>query len=53
VSGEDNRNDSNRWQRRQRRRQAERERQKKHGATIKRVYRDAILKRLKARKKPR
>jgi hypothetical protein len=40
-----------RWQRRERRKQTERQRQQKHGATLKRVYRDAILKRLKARKK--
>ncbi len=43
---------ANRWQRRERRRQAERQRLKKHGAAIKRVYRDALLKRLKARKSP-
>jgi hypothetical protein len=41
-----------RWQRRERRRQAERSRQKKHGAAIKRVYRDAIRNRLTARKNP-
>ena len=51
MSENDGRGRSGRWQRRQRRRQAERQRQKKHGATIKRVYRDAILKRLKAGKK--
>ena len=42
---------SGRWQRRERRRLAERQRLKKHGAAIRRVYRDAILKRLKARRK--
>jgi hypothetical protein len=42
---------SNRWQRRERRRQTERQRQQKHGAGLRRVYRDAILKRLKTRKK--
>jgi hypothetical protein len=42
-----------RWQRRDRRRLAERNRLKKHGAALKRVYRDAVLKRLKARKKSR
>jgi hypothetical protein len=40
-----------RWQRRDRRRRAERARLQKHGAAIKRVYRDAILKRLKSRRK--
>lgn len=49
MSENDGRGRSGRWQRR---RQAERQRQKKHGATIKRVYRDAILKRLKTGKKP-
>jgi hypothetical protein len=39
-----------RWQRRENRRHAERRRLQKHGATLRRVYRDAILKRLRARK---
>ena len=41
-----------RWARRESRRRAERQRLKKHGATIKRIYRDAVLKRLKERRKP-
>jgi hypothetical protein len=41
-----------RWARRESRRRADRQRLKKHGATIKRIYRDAILKRLKDRRKP-
>jgi hypothetical protein len=52
VSEENGPSRSRRWQRRERRRSAERSRQKKHGAALKRVYRDAVLKRMKARKKP-
>jgi hypothetical protein len=51
VSEDNGRGRSGRWQRRERREVAERRRIKKHGATIRRVYRDAILKRLKARKR--
>ncbi|MEX2236316.1 MAG: hypothetical protein WEB00_02085 [Dehalococcoidia bacterium] len=40
-----------RAERRDRRREAERERIAKHGKTIARVYRDAILKRLSRRRK--
>jgi hypothetical protein len=40
-----------RWKRRDQRRRAERERLQKHGAGLRRVYRDAILKRLRARKR--
>jgi len=40
-----------RWQRREQRKRTERQRQQKHGAGLRRVYRDAILKRLKTRKK--
>jgi hypothetical protein len=36
-----------RWQRREKRRRGERERIQKHGAGIKRVYPDAIRKRLR------
>lgn len=48
MSESNGRGRSGRWQRRERRRNAERKRQKQHGAAIKRVYRDAILKRLRA-----
>jgi hypothetical protein len=41
---------SGRWQRRERRQQSERNRLKKHGASLRRVYMDAVLKRMKARK---
>jgi hypothetical protein len=36
---------SHRWRRREERLRSERERIKKHGASIRRVYRDAVLKR--------
>jgi hypothetical protein len=42
---------SGRWQRRQKRRSSERARLKKHGATLRRVYADAVRKRLVARKR--
>jgi hypothetical protein len=41
-----------RWQRREKKRRGERERMAKHGATIRRVYADAILKRLRRKPKP-
>jgi hypothetical protein len=41
---------SQRWQRRHARRLADRNRVQKHGVSIKRVYRDAILKRVRAKK---
>ena len=40
-----------RWQRRQARRTSERTRIKKHGASVRRVYIDALRKRLARRKK--
>jgi hypothetical protein len=49
VSERNDHERSNRWQRRERRKQAERRRIKKHGAALRRVYRDAVLKRLKRR----
>jgi hypothetical protein len=36
---------AHRWRRREERLRSERERIKKHGASIRRVYRDAVLKR--------
>jgi hypothetical protein len=51
VSENTDRERGGRWARRERRLRAERQRLKKHGAAIRRVYRDAVLKRLKARKK--
>jgi hypothetical protein len=42
---------SERWQRRERRRKSEREQVKKHGATLKRVYVDAVRKRLNERRR--
>jgi hypothetical protein len=51
VSEDNGHGRTGRWQRRERRRQTERQRLQKHGAGLRRVYRDAILKRLKARKK--
>ena len=50
VSEQTPRGSSGRWQRREKRRLAERRRLQKHGATLHRVYRDATLKRLRARK---
>ena len=50
MSEDNGRGRSGRWQRRERRRLTERSRLQKHGAGLKRVYRDAVLKRLKARK---
>jgi len=41
---------SSRWKRRQERREAERNRLQKHGAALRTVYRDAILKRMRAKK---
>jgi len=43
--------DDGRWQRREKRRRAERQRLQKHGAGLRRVYRDAVLKRLRGRKR--
>jgi hypothetical protein len=46
MSDEDSGRDrTHRWRRRAERLRSERERMKKHGATIRRVYRDAVLKR--------
>ena len=42
---------SGRWRRREKRRQTERQRLQKHGAGLRRVYLDAIRKRLALRKK--
>ena len=42
---------SERWQRRNERKLSERNRLQKHGASVKRVYRDAILKRLRDKKR--
>jgi hypothetical protein len=39
-----------RWQRRELRRRRERERLQKHGASLRRVYADAVRKRAKANK---
>jgi hypothetical protein len=39
-----------RWQRREERRRRERERLRKHGASLRRVYLDAIKKRIRAKK---
>ena len=51
VSEQTPRGENGHWRRREQRRVAERRRQQKHGAGLRRVYRDAILKRLRARKK--
>jgi hypothetical protein len=51
VSEETPRGENGHWRRREQRRRSERQRQQKHGAGLRRVYRDAILKRLRARKK--
>jgi hypothetical protein len=40
---------SGRWQRREKRRRSERERLQKHGAGLRRVYIDAVRKRLQER----
>ncbi|HLG11102.1 MAG TPA: hypothetical protein VI876_05015 [Dehalococcoidia bacterium] len=45
------RNEDGRWRRREQRRHAERQRLQKHGSSLRRVYRDAVLKRLRARKR--
>ncbi|HEY7466363.1 MAG TPA: hypothetical protein VIB47_06690 [Dehalococcoidia bacterium] len=50
MSEQTPRGTNGRWQRRENRRLAERRRLQKHGATLRRVYRDAVLKRLRARK---
>ena len=42
---------SGRWQRREQRQRAEKARLQKHGATLRRVYADAVKKRLQERKK--
>ena len=42
---------SGRWRRREKRRQTERQRLQKHGAGLRRVYLDAIRKRLADRRK--
>ena len=52
MSESNGRGRNGRWERRERRRSAERRRQKQHGAAIKRVYHDAILKRLRAARSP-
>lgn len=41
---------SGRWLRREKRRRSERERLQKHGASLRRVYIDAVRKRIQARK---
>jgi len=40
-----------RWQRREARKEAERARMQKHGASLRRIYRDASLKRARSTKK--
>ena len=45
MAEEEPRDESRRWQRRERRRRSERGRIQKHGAGIKRVYPDAVRKR--------
>jgi hypothetical protein len=40
---------SARWQRRELRRRSERERLKKHGASLRRIYADAVRKRAKGK----
>jgi hypothetical protein len=48
-----NRDDAaQRWVRRETRRKAERERLRKHGATLRRVYLDAVRKRAAGKKQP-
>jgi hypothetical protein len=42
---------SGRWQRREQRRESERSRLQKHGAGLRTVYRDAILKRMRDKKR--
>jgi len=42
-----------RWQRREARQQAERRRMTKHGASLRRVYRDAVLRRATSRRRRR
>jgi hypothetical protein len=44
---------SARWQRRETRRKAERARIQKHGATLRRVYGDAVRKRLEEQRRKR
>jgi hypothetical protein len=51
VSEHAPRGEDGRWQRREQRRRAERRRLQKHGAGLRRVYRDAVLKRLRGRKR--
>jgi hypothetical protein len=51
AGSEDQKERIERWQRREARRRAERERIQKHGATVRRVYADAVRKRLQ--QKPR
>ena len=51
VSEHTPRNEDGRWRRREQRRHAERQRLQKHGSSLRRVYRDAVLKRLRARKR--
>ncbi len=45
--------DKDRWARREQRRRARRERLEKHGASLRRVYADAVRKRAKAAKAPK
>ena len=49
MTSEDNAGRSGRWQRREERRRSEKERLQKHGATLRRVYIDAVKKRLAER----
>jgi hypothetical protein len=50
MTEQDDKGRSGRWRRRERRRRSERERLQKHGAGLRRVYIDAVRKRIKARK---
>ena len=51
VSEQTQREEDGRWRRREQRRRSERQRLQKHGAALRRVYRDAVLKRLRGRKR--
>ena len=51
TNGNESSGRSGRWQRRARRQRAEKARLQKHGATLRRVYADAVKKRLQQRKK--
>jgi hypothetical protein len=49
MSNEETTGRSERWQRREKRRRSEKARQQKHGASLRRVYADAVRKRLQER----